>query len=331
MFSRSDERLLFRRCYPRSMAAIIISHNSSRDLGGCIEALLGAGDSSPIVVVDNASADDSVDVARGFGDRVEVLALGENTGFAGGCNRGFAAVRDRAEFVAFLNPDVRVERGCLDRCAEVMRDDPSVGGVAPLLLREDGRTVDSAGQVLKPWTLEVRDRGYGRPLGPEWLEPRPVLAACGALAVFRREALDAVSEPGGPWAEDFFCFWEDLELGWRLNNAGWEVVFEPSARAVHGRGAGAAPGRGPLRWRRPVDLEACILTNRWMTLIRHLDGLDLALRLPVLWAWDLVLTGTGILRRPSLAARVIRRWPLIRRELRSRRFRPRKRVSELPW
>jgi len=160
---------------------------------------------------------------------------------------------------------VRVERGCLDRCAQVMRDDPAVGGVAPLLLREDGRTVDSAGQVLKPWTLEVRDRGYGRPLDPEWLEPLPVLAACGALAVFRREAQEAVSEPGGPSAEDYwtlarsldvppgtpaslastrtsktshisskiiaqlryFCFWEDLELGWRLNNAGWEVVFEP--------------------------------------------------------------------------------------------------------
>jgi len=67
-----------------SVAAVIISHNSERDLEGCIEAMLGAENSGSIVVVDNASADHSVEIARGFRDRVEVLALGENTGLPGG-------------------------------------------------------------------------------------------------------------------------------------------------------------------------------------------------------------------------------------------------------
>ncbi|RLE28436.1 MAG: hypothetical protein DRJ61_16415 [Acidobacteria bacterium] len=310
------------------VAVVVVSYFSADDLGGCLAALKGEEVVGPVVVIDNASTDDSVAVARkAGGEQVKVVALDENTGFAGGCNRGYALVQDQAEYVAFMNPDVRVEEACFERCVAVMEANPRVGCVAPLLMRPDGVTVDSAGQVLKRGTLEVQDRGYGEALGPEWSKPGPVLAACGALAVFRREALVSVMEEGGPWAEGFFCFWEDLELGWRLNNAGWEVWFEPLARAEHGRGAGAASGTGPLRWRRPPELEACIITNRWMTLVRHLHGLDLMWRAPVLLAWDCALVVAGVLRRPSLACHLVKRWPLVWREMRGRGRRSRKRLS----
>lgn len=313
------------------MAVVIVSHNSEQDIEGCLKALERDGDVGSVVVIDNASADSSVEVARRVGgNRAEVLSLDENTGFAGGCNRGFAHIQDQAEYVAFMNPDVRVEPGLFQQCVAVMEADRHIGCVAPLLVRPDGVTVDSAGQVLKAATLEVRDRGYGEALRPELEKPCRVLAACGALAVFRVKALESVMEDRGPWAQEFFCFWEDLELGWRLNNAGWEVHFEPTARAEHGRGAGAAPGSGPLRWRRPPDLEACVVTNRWMTLIRHLHGLDLWWRAPVLLAWDFVLVGAGIARRPSVARSLLRRWPLMVKAWRERRRRVRKRLSDLP-
>ncbi len=313
------------------MAVVIVSHNSEKDIGRCLEALARVERAGPLVVIDNASTDRSVEVARRVGgDRVQVVALDENTGFAGGCNRGYGLIQERADYVAFMNPDVRVAPGCFERSVAVMEANPQVGCVAPLLVRPDGVTVDSAGQVLKRGALEVRDRGYGEALGPEWSKSCSVLAACGALAVFRREALESVMEEGGPWAESYFCFWEDFELGWRLNNAGWEVLFEPSARAEHGRGAGAAPGSGPLRWRRPPELEACLITNRWMTLVRHLHGLDLVWHAPVLLGWDLVLVGAGVVRRPSLVCHLGKRWPLVWRELRGRGRRSRKRLSDLP-
>lgn len=313
------------------MAVVIVSHNSEKDIESCLKALAGDERVGPVVIIDNASADSSVEVAQSFGgDKVEVVALDENTGFAGGCNRGYARIRDQAEYVAFMNPDVRVKKGCFERCIEVMETNPQVGCVAPLLIRPDGVTVDSAGQVLKPVTLEVQDRGYGEALGPGFQKSCRVLAACGALAVFRREALESVVEDEGPWAESYFCFWEDLELGWRLNNSGWEVWFEPMARAEHGRGAGATPGSGPLRWRRPPELEACIITNRWQTLVRHLHGLDLLWRAPVLLAWECVLVGAGIARRPSVARHLFGRRPLVLGELRGRRHRLKKRLFDLP-
>jgi len=314
-----------------SVGAVVVSHDSARDLSACLGALGRARSLAAVVVVDNASSDGSAARAREAHEPVTVLELGTNVGFAGGCNRGLAALPAEVGVVAFLNPDVEVDPACLERCAARLDDDPALAGVAPRLMRPDGRTVDSVGQVLARATLEVRDLGYGRELDAELLRPREVLAPCGALAVYRRNALDQVVDQGGPWAEHYFCFWEDLELGWRLVNRGWRHVSLPDAVAVHGRGAGAAPGRGPLRWRRPPLLEACVVSNRWMTLIRHLHPRDLARRLPVLAAWDAAVLSASALRRPSLLRHLARRWPLVLREWRGRGRAPRRRLNQLPW
>ena len=77
-------------------------------------------------------------------------------------------------------------------------------------------------------------------------------------------------------------------------------------------------------------LEACILSNRWMTLIRHLHPLDLLPRLPLLLLWDPGLVAAGALRRPSLLGHLRRRWPMVMREWRDRRRDSRRRLHELP-
>ena len=212
----------------------------------------------------------------------------------------------------------------------MLKEDQRLAGVAPLLMRSDGETVDTVGQVLKPWTLEVSDRGYEAPLTSTLKRTTAVMAPCGALAVFRRRALESVADSDGPWAQHYFCFWEDLELGWRLVNSGWHIKSCPDAVATHRRGAGAQSGGGPLRWRRPPELEACILTNRWMTLIRHLHPLDLVRHLPILLLWDSGLVVAGAVRRPSLVGHLRRRWPMVMQEWRNRSRGRRRRLRELP-
>ncbi len=312
------------------VGVVVVSHDSADDLPACLDALGSAASVERIVVVDNASRDGSCDVARAVADdRVVIVEEPVNSGFAGGCNRGFRELADDFPVAAFLNPDVTVSRDCLLRCAEALEKDAGLAGVAPLLMRADGDTVDSAGQVVKGANLEVRDLGYGRPPSADLLTPRTVLAACGAMAVFRTWALAEVADEHGPWAQHFFCFWEDLELGWRLANRGRPVRTLPEAVATHRRGGGAAAGRGPLRWRRPPHLEACMVTNRWMTLIRHLHPLDLAPRLPLLLVWDSATVAAGALRRPSLIGHIKRRWPLVVHEWRNRSRYPRRRLREL--
>ncbi len=313
-----------------SIGAVVVSHDSAADLPTCLRSLTGAAGLDRVVVVDNASQDGSRELVHAFDDRrVELVVEEPNSGFAGGCNRGFRELGGDFEYLAFLNPDVVVSPSCLERAAGTLAADPGLAGVAPLLMRSDGKTVDTVGQVLSPWVLEVEDRGYGGPLTPELQRSGGVLAACGALAVFRRQALVSVADENGPWAQHFFCFWEDLELGWRLANSGWRVASCPEAVATHRRGTGAAPGGGPLRWRRPPELEACILSNRWMTLIRHLHPLDLLPRLPLLLLWDPGLVAAGVLRRPSLLGHLWRRRPMLKNEWRNRRRYHRRRLHEL--
>ena len=314
-----------------TIGAVVVSHNSADDLPACLEALRGAAALERLVVVDNASEDQSCELVRSFDDpRVELVTEEVNSGFAGGCNRGFRELGDDFECLAFLNPDVVVSDDCLERAASALDQDDRLAGVAPLLMRSDGEIVDTIGQVLNPWTLEVADRGYGESLTPRLQRNTDVLAACGALAVFRQQALASVADAYGPWAHHYFCFWEDLELGWRLVNAGWRIQSRPDAVAIHRRGAGAASGSGPLRWRRPPELEACILTNRWMTLIRHLHPLDLVRHLPLLLLWDSSLVVAGAVRRPSLLGHLRRRWPMVMHEWRNRSRDRRRRLHELP-
>ena len=313
-----------------SIGAVVVSYDSAGDLPDCLEALVAAVGVERIVVVDNQSQDGSREIVRGLEAQGVTLAVEDvNSGFAGGCNRGYRELDETIEYLAFLNPDVVVSADCLQRAADALAADSGLAGVAPLLMREDDVAVDSAGQVLKRGTLEVADRGYGEPVDEQLMRSAPVLAACGALAVFRRSALQSVADESGPWAQQFFCFWEDLELGWRLSNSGWRIDSYPRAVATHRRGAGAASGRGPLRWRRPPELEACILTNRWMTLIRHLHPLDLLPRLPLLLLWDPGLVAAGVLRRPSLLGHLRRRWPMVMREWRNRSRYRRRRLHEL--
>jgi GT2 family glycosyltransferase len=312
------------------IGVVVVSHESAEDLPTCLAALTAARGVERVVVVDNASCDASKEVVGAVVDeRVHLVAETVNRGFAGGCNRGFRALADDLDVLAFVNPDVMVAPDCLVRCADALAGDSGLAGVAPRLMRGDGVTVDSVGQVLNPLTLEVADRGYGAPPTPELMRAETVLAACGALAVFRRSALEAVADETGPWAEHYFCFWEDLEVGWRLANNGWRIRTVPDAVARHRRGAGAGAGRGPLRWRRTSRLEACILSNRWMTLIRHLHLLDLAVRLPILLLWDPGLLVAGAVRRPSLIGHLWRRLPKVVDEIRCRRRYHRRRLREL--
>lgn len=314
-----------------SLCAVVVTFNSRELIEGCLRALLAQTPRPRIIVVDNASTDGTVEAIQwSFRDTVEVITLKQNAGFAGGCNRGFQAAGPACNWFVCMNPDVLVQPGCLAACVRALSENREVGCVAPLLVRPDGRTVDSLGQVLKSWTLEVRDRGYGQPVSVVATEKQQVLAACGALAMFRRSALEELeSEAHGPWVQDYFCFWEDLEIGWHLSNRGWMVMALPEAKAHHERGAGAEAGLGPLRWRRSPALEACIITNRWMTLVRHLHVLDLLRRLPVLLAWDAFAVAVGIIRRPVLLVHIARRIPLVMRQTGMRRRLRRRRLGEL--
>jgi GT2 family glycosyltransferase/glycosyltransferase involved in cell wall biosynthesis len=208
------------------LALVTVTHNSADDLKKLLRSVARHLPRVRVVVVDCASSDDTLEVARGHA--VELIALEDNIGFGRACNRGVGAVGEPV--CALVNPDVElVDDSLLELAEEAMRTDRLL---APLVLSPDGSRQDTVhpaptsladllaavvpGAVLAPWRSN---------------EPRRVGWAVGCALVARTETLAGL----GPFDEQIFLYGEDLDLGLRAAKAGVETWFWPSARVLHAR------------------------------------------------------------------------------------------------
>ncbi len=288
---------------PEPRVSILILTWNSRALAAdaVAAALAQTGVPVEVLVVDNASGDDTaLDLARRFGSAVRIVCFERNTGYTGGYNRALSLAR--GEFVLLLNPDVRLAP---DFCARALGAfaDPQVGIVAGLLLRPDGTTVDSSGQFLAR-SRKPLDRGYDRPFDPRRDAAGPVLAACGAAALYRRSMVRDLAEGSDFFDPDYFAFTEDLEVGWRAWRAGWKAVAVPEARAVHLRAGGLEHGRLGLALARPEAVTAMVVRNRYLAMLRHDRVGALLVDLPFVLGRDLGFWALVLLKRPGVLRRL---------------------------
>jgi GT2 family glycosyltransferase len=251
------------------VSIVVVSFNSRSDLAGCLDSLDPRA--YEVVVVDNASCDGSAAFVRSRYPAARVLALSENIGFGAAANRGIEA--SWGDYVLVLNPDARAVGSAITDLVSCLNRDPRVGAAGPQLER-DGRPQDSFLPVPSLlWT--------GRPPVSSHPRRRPVSAAglqtrrrrmilVGAAILLRREALwDA-----GAFDPDFFMFFEDVDLCWRLQERGWDVTFCPGARFVHSGGASTKHDwprlyreqlRGHLRFlAKTRGFRAAAFSRRWL-------------------------------------------------------------------
>jgi hypothetical protein len=132
--------------------------------------------------------------------------------------------------VALLNSDTTVQDNWLQVAIDAMERDESVGAVAPqIVLHANPTTIDSAGQgyTIAGWAYR---RGHGSPVGPPFDETTAVFGATGCAAVFRRRAID---EQPSLFRDDFACYYEDTDLAFRLQRAGWRCLYVPGSVVRH--------------------------------------------------------------------------------------------------
>jgi GT2 family glycosyltransferase/glycosyltransferase involved in cell wall biosynthesis len=179
-----------------------------------------------IVVVENASGDDSAERIRAAAPHVKLIVSKTNEGFAGGCNQGVAA--SSGEFIALLNNDARPDSGWIRAAVEKFGESPRIGAVASRVLDWEGNLVDYVGSAMT-W--------YGMGFKPLTAEPVPktpdvakdVLFGTGSAMFVRRTVYDEL----GGFDERYFMFFEDVDLGWRLNLKGYRYAYEPRSLAFH--------------------------------------------------------------------------------------------------
>lgn len=216
------------------MGAAIVTYASAGHIGACLDALapsaLGA-----VIVVDNASPDNTVQVLAGRRDPGLVVVEQANIGFGGGCNTGARTLPPECDLVLFCNPDARIGREDIARLAEHLLADPRLALVGPRLRCGDV-PLTSAGAAPR-FLTEMRPllpAALGRFL-PERQLPaghdrsQAVGYVEGACMLARRSAFEEV---GGFDAGYFLCF-EEMDLATRLQDAGWGVALVAEAWAEH--------------------------------------------------------------------------------------------------
>ena len=178
-----------------------------------------------IVVVENGSGDDSAARLREVAGIVLVESAA-NLGFAGGCNLGVQ--HSTGDVVAFLNNDARPDTAWIAAAMAEFERSPRVGAVASRVLDWDGVLVDYLGSAMTWYGMGYKPlTGDPIPTTPD--EPRDVLFGTGSAMFVRR----SVYEELGGFDERYFMFFEDVDLGWRLNLAGYRFVYEPGSLAYH--------------------------------------------------------------------------------------------------
>lgn len=227
------------RAQTARVTVVIVNFNGGAHVVRCLESL-AAQTVLPerIVLVDNASGDGSLAACRevvaaraGLAERTTIDAVGANLGFAAGTNRGLAAAT--TEFVALLNPDAFPEPRWLEALVAAAAAHPECAafGSRQMLAGQPG-VLDGIGDRWHVSGLAWRE-GHGRRVGPADLVAREIFSPCAAAALYRRAAVLAA----GGFDEDYFCFGEDVDLGFRLRLAGHTARYVPDAVVEHVGGA----------------------------------------------------------------------------------------------
>lgn len=234
------------------LSVVIVNWNTRAHLQRCLARLREALQASPLVaevwVVDNASSDGSAAMVAAEFPEVHLIANPTNRNYAAGSNQALRCAS--GEFVLLLNPDTEVPSGAPDALVEFLRGRAEAAAVAPALLFPDGRRQASVRGFPTPASLFGALSGLGR-LFPHsrWAgyraerlpEDRPVLVEqpMASALLLRRAALDAV----GLFDERFPLFFNDVDLCFRLRQAGWEIWYDPRVHVIHHGGASTSQVR----------------------------------------------------------------------------------------
>jgi GT2 family glycosyltransferase len=297
-----------------STTILLISTDRARDLRFSLPAAL-AQDDAEVVVIDNASSDETPELTRQHGARH--LRLDERVSWAAANNAGIAAATGDA--VLLLNADCFLEPGFI-AAARPHLDEPGVGMVAPKLLRTAGGPVSDHIDAIDCVGMVVDRRrknnlaGHGRP-SLAYTRAGPCFGPDGAAALYRREMLDDCAIDGPPLDEDFEKWAVDVDLAWRAQLLGWGCVYEPSAVAYHVRSYSPSTRAGMPERDRRVQFR-----NRWLMMVKNDTLQDVQRDVHRIAAYEIAAFGYALLRERHLLGgyrEALRLLPAARRRRRA--------------
>jgi GT2 family glycosyltransferase len=210
-------------------SVLILSWNGETYLPDCLNVVMAQSHAPhEVILVDNASTDGSVELVAANFPQVKIICNDENLGFAGGMNVGLKEAT--GDIAVLLNQDTVVREDWLAELVKAMETDKHIGIAGCKILYPDGQTIQHAGGYLEYPLGLSHHYGYGDLDQGQWDEQREVEYVTGAAMAIRREVLGRI----GYLDEDFFpAYFEDADLCLRARQAGYKVVYVPTAALLH--------------------------------------------------------------------------------------------------
>ncbi len=250
---------------------VIPNYNGIKYIRECLDSLTaikGEGEFHTLIV-DNGSADGSLEIIDKEYPWVELIALPENTGFCHAVNVGILA--STTKYVLLLNNDTMVKSGFVTKLEAAMEESEDIFSVNPMMLTmQDETIVDNAGirYCALGWAA---DRGKGKKY-TGFEEKKEIFAACGGASLYRR----AVFEQIGLFDENHFAYLEDVDMGYRARIYGYRNVYEPAARVIHA--GSATTGSRYNEWKTRLSSA-----NNAYLIMKNMPLLQLLINLPFLF------------------------------------------------
>jgi GT2 family glycosyltransferase len=241
------------------LSVIVLNNNHRDDVMECITSLYQNDyPNLQVIMLDNASTDDSVAIVCKKFPEVQLISLVKNLGYAGNNNVGLqAALTKEADWILILNDDTVLASTCLAQMVRAGESDPNIGIVGPMVYHfDEPEVIQSAGGMLgKKWQSihlgkDEIDQGQFDSIRPvEWIS--------GCAIMVRRAVLERI----GLLDADYFLYWEDTEWCIRASEAGWKIIHVPNAKLWH---------KGVKRNYQPKPYVTYYVTRNYLfTLAKH--------------------------------------------------------------
>jgi GT2 family glycosyltransferase len=228
------------------LSVVLVNYNDRAHLPACLSSLEKAvsGLSAEVILVDNQSGDGSPELVKSLFPWVRLIENDQNAGYPRANNIGFR--QSHSEYILFLNTDTVVPAAAPAELLAEIKARPELGAVGPALVHENGRFQVSFGKKVGFFS-EIRQKlilnPYYRIALRHSQKPRAVGWLSGACLLARRAAIEAA----GLFDEEFFLYFEDIDLCRRITDQGFKLVFYPAVRISHVGGAATSARRWQSR------------------------------------------------------------------------------------
>ncbi len=220
----------------RTISVVIPTYNGIRYIADCLNSLRNQlRRPDEIILVDDGSTDETASLVADSYPEVRLVRFDSNRGFAAAVNEGIR--QSNGDYVALLNNDTRAAPEWLSELKRTLDEQPSTGFCSSKMLFADRPDIINSIGIGFTRAGTAFDVGYQQRDGERFSRSRPIFGACAGAAMYRRELFEDV----GLFDEDLFMWYEDADLSFRAQLAGYRCLYVPGAVVYHVGGGTASP------------------------------------------------------------------------------------------